>query len=79
MPRCPYCDEELRLRLSAAFISELDTSYTKIYEAAIERVPFGKGLMRKQLAKMEKNPPAVNLLVCAICDRVITANVWQSS
>jgi hypothetical protein len=79
MPRCPYCDEELQLRLSAAFITEIDTSYYKVYEEAIERMPFGHGIMRKQLDRLEKNPPAVNILVCALCDRVITAKTWQSS
>ncbi|MFX1475419.1 MAG: hypothetical protein ACFFCO_08090 [Promethearchaeota archaeon] len=79
MPRCPYCDEELQLKLSAAFISEIDTSYYKTFEEAIERMPFGRGMMRKHLDHLEKNPPAVNILVCASCDRVITAKIWQSS
>ena len=79
MPRCPYCDKELQLRLSAVTISEIDKSYYKTVEEVIERVKFGKGLMRKQLDKLEENPPNVYLMVCALCDRVITAEIWRSN
>lgn len=78
MPTCPYCSQELNLRLTAQFISDIDSSYYKAVNSLIARMPsLFQGLVRKQLNRMEKFPILAEVIVCAECDRVLDVNLQR--
>lgn len=77
MPRCPHCDEEIRLKLSMKAVFELVTSFYKVQEEILERMPrVARNMFRKRLEKMEGKPLVTSLLACAACDRIISASLY---
>ncbi|MFX0054917.1 MAG: hypothetical protein ACFFAX_11105 [Promethearchaeota archaeon] len=78
MPKCPYCSEELRVRLTGSFISEIDDDYLQQIEAFIQRLPrFVRGTFKSQIGRVNEHPPLVNLLVCVYCDSVLSAEIQR--
>jgi hypothetical protein len=78
MPNCPYCSQELNLRLTAQFISEVDPTYYKAVESLIDQMPrLFRGLVRKQVSRIEKYPILAEVVVCAECDRVLDLNLQR--
>ena len=89
MPKCPYCKEELELKLEISptpindkFRNDLLNSYESFIEIQAEVVPFG-GKMIKRMAKYTlkfvdrylDRIGAIPLIVhsCSKCDSVITS------
>lgn len=78
MPLCPYCEKELRLKLSAQFVTQIDEKYHQIMENQIARLPgMMKGMMRSQLSQIQNQPIMVELLLCVECDKVIYADILR--
>jgi len=72
MPKCPYCNEELRVRLSALFVSEIDENYEKALASFIDRGPgFFKSFLKSQIEMAKKYPMLLNVLSCAKCDATL--------
>ena len=89
MPKCPYCKEELELKLEISptpinekFKSDLLKTYENFIEIQAEVVPFG-GKMLKRMAKYSLKfvnryldlIGAIPLILhsCSKCDSVITS------
>ena len=89
MPKCPYCKEELELKLEIhptpindQFKNDLLTSYESFIEIQAEVVPFG-GKMLKKMAKYSlkfvdrylDRVGAIPIIIhsCSKCDSVITS------
>ncbi len=89
MPKCPYCKEELELKLEISptpindkFRNDLLNSYESFIEIQAEVVPFG-GKMIKRMAKYSlkfgyrylDQIGAIPLILhsCSKCDSVITS------
>ena len=89
MPKCPYCNEELKLKLEIKptpiddkFKDDLMKSYESFIEIQAEVVPFG-GKMLKSMAKFSlkfvdrylDKIGAIPLVfhACSNCDSIITS------
>ena len=89
MPKCPYCKEELKLKLEInpipindKFKSDLLKTYESFIEIQAEVVPFG-GKMLKRMAKWSlkffdqylDRIGAIPLILqsCSNCDSIITS------
>ena len=83
MPKCPYCSEELRIKLTGLFVSKIDDEYWSLFETFVQRMPrlvkwaFKSHLGQKKDAREIEYPPLVNLLVCSYCDSVISAEMQK--
>lgn len=88
MPKCPYCKEELELKLEISptpindkFRSDILVSYENFIKIQSEVVPFGGKMLKKMASYSLKfvgryldKIGAIPLIVhsCAKCDSVIT-------
>lgn len=76
MPKCPYCSEELRLKLSVQGISEVDPDYYIIINSYVESLPkLLRRIYKSQLERMQEHIPLVELIVCAYCDTLLNAKM----
>ena len=76
MPKCPYCSEELRIKLAGAFVSEFDEEFFSSLDAYVGRMSrMARGVIRSQYGRLRDNPPLVNMLVCSNCDSIINAEI----
>ena len=76
MPKCPYCSEELRIKLTGVTVSEIDDEYLSLFEETIQQMPrFIKIAFKSRKDQLQKYPQLVNLLVCSYCDTVISAKI----
>lgn len=80
MPKCPYCSEELRLKLSAQNISEIDSDFYDTMESYIESSPrMLRGILKSQMVRIAEYPPLVQLIACAYCDTLLSAKIQDRS
>jgi hypothetical protein len=80
MPKCPYCSEELRLKLSAIEISEIDPTYSALLESSMESLPrWLRRLTKSHLSRIQEYSPLVQLIVCAYCDSVLNATIQNNA
>lgn len=80
MPKCPYCSEELRLKLSAQNISEIDPEFYDIMESYIESSPrMLRGILKSKIGRIAEFPPLVQLIACAYCDTLLSAKIQDNS
>jgi len=80
MPKCPHCSEELRLKLSAIEISEIDPYYIDLLESYIERQPrLLRRVIKSQLSRIQEFPPLVQVIVCAYCDSLLNATIQTNA
>jgi hypothetical protein len=83
MPKCPYCSEELRIKLAGIFVDEIDDEYWSLIETFVQRLPrvtriaFKSRLIREKDQTERGIPPFINLLVCSYCDTVISAELQK--
>jgi hypothetical protein len=78
MPKCPHCSEELRIKFSGKFVSEIDEEYFSLLETFLQRMPrFVRGAVKSQWNRLNEEPPLVNLIVCSWCDTVISAELQK--
>jgi hypothetical protein len=83
MPKCPYCSEELRIKLTGLFVHEIDDEYWSLLDTFVQRMPryakmaFKSRLNREKDQRERENLPFVNLLVCSYCDAVISAEMQK--
>lgn len=78
MPICPYCADELRLKLTAQFIADIDDNYYRTIESQINRIPpMLRGVMKRQISRMQQYPMIVELLVCSACNRVLGSEIQR--
>jgi len=73
MPICPYCKKELRLKLSAQFIAEIDPLFYDVVRAQLQRGPkIFQGFMNSQLEKIGEYPIMIMIIACAECDAALS-------
>jgi hypothetical protein len=78
MPNCPYCNQELNLRLTAQYISEIDSNYYKAVNSLMDQMPrLFRGILRNQFDRMQKYPILAEIVLCAECDRVLDLNLQR--
>ncbi|UCG90749.1 MAG: hypothetical protein JSU57_03180 [Candidatus Heimdallarchaeota archaeon] len=78
MPICPYCTDELRLKLTAQFIADIDDNYYRTIEAQINRIPrMLRGVMKSQMSCIQQYPMMVEMLVCSACNRVLGSEIQR--
>jgi hypothetical protein len=79
MPKCPFCSEELRIKLAAGFVSEFDDDFFSMLDAFAGRMSrLARGAIRSQFGRLKENPPLVNMIVCSSCDSVISAEMQKT-
>jgi hypothetical protein len=79
MPKCPFCSEELRIKLAAEFVSEFDDEFFSKLDAFAGRMSrLARGVVRSQFGRLRENPPLVNMIVCSNCDSVISAEIQET-
>lgn len=78
MPKCPYCSEELRIKLAGIVVSEIDDEYWSLIETFVQQMPrFIRIAFKSRLDRLHEHLPLVNLLVCSYCDSVISAEMQK--
>jgi hypothetical protein len=78
MPKCPYCSEELRIKLIGLVVSEIDDEYWSLIETFVQQMPrFVRIAFKSRLKLLQEHLPLVNLLVCSYCDTVISAEMQK--
>ncbi|OLS25523.1 MAG: hypothetical protein ThorAB25_22300 [Candidatus Thorarchaeota archaeon AB_25] len=83
MPKCPYCSEELRIKLAGVFVDQIDDEYWPRIETFVQQLPrvsriaFKSRVGRVKDHVEREHPLFVNLLVCSYCDSVLSAEVQK--
>jgi hypothetical protein len=78
MSKCPYCSEELRIKLAGRFVSVFDDEFFSALDVFVQRMSrLARGAVRSQFGRVRENPPFVNMIVCSNCDNVISAEVQR--
>ena len=67
------------MKLAADFVSDFDEEFFSKLDAFAGRMSrMARGVVRSQFGRLRENPPLVNMIVCANCDSVISAEIQQT-
>ncbi|RMG39743.1 MAG: hypothetical protein D6732_03870 [Methanobacteriota archaeon] len=69
MPKCPYCKSELKIKLSAQYVDEIDPSFYSLAERQLQMMPaLLRGLLQQVSQAVAHQSIPVYILSCANCD-----------
>ncbi len=69
MPKCPYCNSKLRIKLSAQYVDEIDPSFYNLAERQLQMMPaMLRGLLQQVSQAVSNRSIPVYILSCASCD-----------
>jgi hypothetical protein len=90
MSLCPYCEKELKFRLSAQFIDEVDPKFIEVYQEGLKRYQL---MIEKTLSGykidtrtwfspvyspfLAEFPPMVELITCVNCNTATHVNLHK--